>query len=72
MMASIHQGLKAAGYTRSASCGYLDSNASGKVTADHDDLLTKLFLAIREDMGILPHPPASFRFKLWAGGRRSQ
>lgn len=37
----------------------------------HDELLTKLLLAVREDLGVMPNPPSDYQFRLWSG-RRSQ
>lgn len=44
-----------------------DSN-SGKVVDRHDELLTVLMFAIREDLGRKPNrPDQPFEFRLWSG-----
>lgn len=46
-----------------------DSNKDKKVDR-HDELLTVLMYAIREDLGIVPnHAPSDFQFRLWSAGK---
>lgn len=48
---------------------FLDSTAdsANPERVRHDEFLTTLLLAIRNDLGITPDPPKSFQFKLWSG-----
>jgi hypothetical protein len=36
----------------------------------HDELLTRLLLAIRDDLGISEQPSRNYRFRLWSGKAR--
>jgi hypothetical protein len=46
------------------------SNTPNRTAERHDQLLTALLLAIREDLGIRPQPPGTFLFKLHSARRQ--
>lgn len=54
---------------------YLDETSdanSGKVVDRHDELLTALIFAIREDLGRKPNRPNEpFEFRMWSGKPRA-
>lgn len=54
--------------------GYLDETAESNTNRSndkHDDLLTKLIFAVRDDLGIEPNKPmGDYTFRLWAGRPR--